>query len=161
MVPDTSFFIQHDDKLEDLDVAGLLHIREEPVHLVVPMVVIDELDSLKQSKDRQVRWRARHSLSVLDRILPHPTQAAELRPEDYTPLNTGGIPRGQVTVEVVVDARGHVRLPINDDEIVDQAVSIQVLAGRPVTLVTFDTGQSMRARVAGLRCLKIAQPSDS
>jgi hypothetical protein len=161
LVPDTSFFVHHSDKLEDVDFAGgILHIREEPVRLLVPMVVVDELDDLKQSKDKHLRWRARHTLAVLDRLLRNPTEAAELRPPDYTPLGSGGLPRGQVTIEVLVDARGHVRLPINDDEIVDQAVSVQVLAGCPVTLLTFDTGQSMRARAAGIRCIKIEQPAE-
>ncbi|WP_424534318.1 PIN domain-containing protein [Sphaerisporangium viridialbum] len=157
---DTSLFIHHPDKIEDWDLASLLHIREEPIYLLVPMVVVDELDGLKESKNSHVRWRARHSLTELDRLLPNPTQAAELRPEDYTPLNTGGIPRGQVSVEVVVDSRGHVRLPINDDEIVDQVVLIQALAGRPITLITFDTGQSMRARAAGIQTRKIPQPHE-
>ncbi|MFC0860938.1 PIN domain-containing protein [Sphaerimonospora cavernae] len=69
VVPDTSFFIHHDDKVEDLDLAGLLQLRDEPIHLLVPMVVVDELDDLKQSKDRHTRWRARHTLAVLDRLL--------------------------------------------------------------------------------------------
>lgn len=33
-----------------------------------------------------------------------------------------------------------------------------VLAGRPVTLVTFDTGQSTRARAAGLFVIKLKKP---
>ncbi|MEU6799274.1 PIN domain-containing protein [Nonomuraea wenchangensis] len=126
----------------------------------MPMVVIDELDQLKESKNRHVRWRARHSLAVLDRLLPHPTHPSILRPADFTPLNSGGIPRGEVTVEIILDPPGHSRLPIEDDEIVDQAATAQVLAGRSVTLVTFDTGQSMRARAAGLQCIKIEQPPE-
>lgn len=158
---DTSVFIHHDDKLENIDIREMLNLRGEAVHLLVPMVVIDELDDLKQSKDRRIRWRVRHSLAVLDRLLPHPMQAALLRAADYTSLDTGGIPHGEVTVEVVLDKPGRVRLPINDDEIVDQAVSAQALAGKPITLVTFDTGQSMRARAAGLRCIKVEQqPED-
>ncbi|MEU6712969.1 PIN domain-containing protein [Nonomuraea sp. NPDC046802] len=157
---DTSVFVHHAEKLENIDLGGILGSRHEPVHLLVPMVVIDELDKLKESKDRHARWRARHSLAVLDKLLTHPAQAARLRPADYTPQDSGGIPRGEVTVEVVLDPPGHARLPIEDDEIVDQAVTAQVLAGRPVTLVTFDTGQSMRARAAGLRCMKIEQPPE-
>ncbi|GAA4102725.1 PIN domain-containing protein [Nonomuraea soli] len=158
---DTTVFIHHEKKVEDLDLGGLLGSRHEPVHLLLPMVVIDELDKLKESKDRHIRWRARHSLAVLDKLLIQPAEAAILRSADFTPLDNGGIPRGEVTVEVVLDPPGHARLPIEDDEIVDRAVTAQVLAGRPVTLITFDTGQSMRARAAGIRCLKIEQlPED-
>jgi hypothetical protein len=46
VVPDTSFYITHPDKLEDLDLRPILHIREDPVHLLVPILVIDELDGL-------------------------------------------------------------------------------------------------------------------
>jgi hypothetical protein len=49
-------------------------------------------------------------------------------------------------------------LPINDDEFIDRVLAIQALAGRRVTLLTYDTGQSTRARAAGLRARKLTQP---
>ncbi|MGH3124112.1 MAG: hypothetical protein ACRDND_24260 [Streptosporangiaceae bacterium] len=52
-------------------------------------------------------------------------------------------------------------MPINDDEIIDRILVIQALAGREVTLVTYDTGQSTRARAAGLRVRKLNQPEKS
>ncbi|GAB3161006.1 PIN domain-containing protein [Microbispora hainanensis] len=157
VVPDTSMFIQHPDKIADMDLRRHLGIRQEPVHLLLPIIVIDELDSLKKSKSEHERWRARHTLQVLDDRLRNPSEPGELRPEDYTPLNNGGIPRGQVTVEIVFDSPGHTRLPIPDDEIVDAALRIEPLAGRRVMLITYDTSQSMRARAAGLSVVKIAQ----
>ena len=45
-------------------------------------------------------------------------------------------------------------MPINDDEIVDRCVACQPYAG-PVTVVTYDTGQSTRARSAGLKVRKL------
>jgi hypothetical protein len=158
MVPDTSFFIEHDQKMEEWDLAVVLTAREAPIHVLVPMVVVDELDSLKRSKDKDERWRARYSLAVIDRVLAAGSGSAQLRAEDFSPLNVGGIPRGRVTLEVLVDPSGHVRLPINDDEIVDRAVAVQPLTGGHVTLVTYDTGQSTRARIAGLAVVKLAMP---
>jgi hypothetical protein len=35
-----------------------------------------------------------------------------------------------------------------------RALAIQTLAGQPVTMITYDTGQSTRARAAGLRVKK-------
>jgi len=58
----------------------------------------------------------------------------------------GGIPRGEVTIELVFDPPGHARLPINADEIIDRILAIQPLAGREVTLLTHDTGQPTRAQ---------------
>lgn len=52
VVADTSLYIEHHEKLEELDFASLINVREEPIHVLIPIVVIDELDSLKQSKDR-------------------------------------------------------------------------------------------------------------
>jgi len=51
---------------------------------------------------------------------------------------------------VLFDLPGHVRLAINDDEIVDRALSVQILSGKDVTFLTYDTNQALRARHAGL-----------
>lgn len=51
---------------------------------------------------------------------------------------------GAVDVEILYDAQGHVRRPVNDDEIVDRTLAAGPLAGKAVTLVTFDTGQAFR-----------------
>jgi hypothetical protein len=160
VVADTSVYITHPDKLEEIDFAAVLGARELPIHLIVPVVVIDELDGLKQSKDGRTRGRARYTLAVLDRVSEYNPVAGLLRAEDFSALKTGGIPRGEVTVELLFDPPGHVRLPINDDEIIDRALAIEPLAGRPVTLLTYDTGQSTRARAAGLRVHKLAQPTE-
>jgi rRNA-processing protein FCF1 len=47
VVADTTVFCQA-DKLEVLDFGEILASRHEPVHLLVPIVVVDELDGLKQ-----------------------------------------------------------------------------------------------------------------
>jgi PIN domain len=159
VVPDTSLFIQHPQKVEELDLSEHLGLRGQGVHLLVPIAVVDELDGLKQHGDKQVRWRARHTLQVLDQVLPDPNGVGELRPAHFSPVFVGhGIPRGEVTVEIVTDPVGHARLPITDDEIIDRTLAFQVLAGQRVTMITYDTGQSTRARVAGLKVVKIPQP---
>jgi hypothetical protein len=60
-------------------------------------------------------------------------------------------------MELLFDSPGYVRLPINDDEIVDRAVAVQRMAERPVTMLTYDTGQSTRARNAGLEVVKLTE----
>lgn len=62
------------------------------------------------------------------------------------------------TIEIVFDPPGHVRLPIN--EIIDRILAIQPLADRPVMLVTYDTGQSTRARATGVDVKKLTRPDD-
>jgi len=66
-----------------------------------------------------------------------------------------------VTVEVVFDPPAHARLPSNDQELIDRAVAVATLAQKPVEFLTYDTGQGMRARAAGLTVPQLdPQPAD-
>jgi len=158
IVPDSSFYIEHKDKVEQADFALLVGGRGTAIHILVPIVVVDELDRLKETRDKMVRWRAGYTLAVMDRVFRNTTSPARLRAEDFSALDTGGIPRGEITIELLFDPPGHVRLPINDDEIIDRSLAIKPLADREITLLTYDTGQSMRARQAGLRVQKLSKP---
>ena len=84
------------------------------------------------------------------------TGPVRLRAGDVVP-GPDGLTRSEVTIELVFDPPGHVRLPINDDEIIDRALAIEPLADRKVTLLTYDTNQSMRARSAGLQVIKLSK----
>ena len=156
VVPDTSFYIHHKDKLEDADFGPLINVWQSEVTVLVPIVIVDELDRLKEAKDKWVRWRAGYTLAVLDRLFAESTGRARLRPGDVMP-GADGLTRSEVKIELVVDPPGHVRLPDNDDEIIDRTLAIEPLADRKVTLLTYDTGQSMRARHAGLKAVKLSK----
>ena len=61
----------------------LLQIWEDPVHLLVPIVVVDELDGLKnRGSGSKVKWRAGYTLAVLDRVFASSTRPVQLAPED-------------------------------------------------------------------------------
>jgi len=155
ILPDTSVYIEYKDKLADLDFGDLTGGDEFPLSrlvVLVPIVVIDELDRLKESKNDRVRWRATHTLGVIDSLFPRTDRAAPLRARDTRAF------QGPIVMELIFDPPGHIRLPIEDDEIVDRALSVGALAESPVTLVTFDTGQSLRARSAGLPVRKLTKP---
>ncbi|MFC0115667.1 PIN domain-containing protein [Kibdelosporangium aridum] len=139
---DTNVYLHGDDELEEVDFAGLLGLATPatPIRLFVPMAVVDELDNQKQSGKNDVRRRARRTTKVLHRVLgADPAEPQPLREGDLT-----------VRVELVPDPPGHVRLPHADDEIVDRLAAVRALAGRQVTLVTYDTGMAFRAGLAGL-----------
>jgi rRNA-processing protein FCF1 len=157
VMPDTSFYIQHSQKFEEADFASLLEVEwmDHQIHVLVPIVVVDELDRLKESKDRIARWRAGYTLAVLDRLFERRTGMAVLRKPEVAVANAQVAERGPVTVELLFDPPGHIRLPIADDEMIDRAVAVEPLAARKVTLLTYDTGQSMRARMAGLPVVKL------
>lgn len=158
-VADTSVYIESPDKLEDLDFRPLLKIWEAPVHVLVPIVIVDELNGLKdRGPTPHAKWRAGYTLGRMDRVFANGSGPERLRAEDFSALGKGGIPSGEVTMELVFDPPRHSRLPINDDEIIDRTLAISSLAGREVTLLTYDTSQSTRARNAGLRVEKLPKP---
>ncbi|MER5793333.1 PIN domain-containing protein [Streptomyces sp. NPDC001980] len=153
VVADSSFYIHHPDKLVDVDLHKVLGLPSgEHIRLLFPMVVVDELDALKEAGKQQARWRASYTLGLLDRTLSGSTFGILHRQEL---ASREGEVRGEVNMEIALDPPGHVRLPIEDDEIIDRAVAIQSLAARDVRLLTCDTGQHTRGRAAGLEVTKI------
>lgn len=158
VVADSSFYIHHPEKFEVVDLAKAVNFYDGPILLLIPMVVVDELDRLKEIKDNQVKWRSGHTLAVLDRLFQDGRDVARLRDPDQEQQKNTGVRRGQVDVEILFDPPAHVRLPIADDEIVDRAAAIMPLVGRDVTLLTYDTGQASRGRRAGLKVIKPSRP---
>ncbi|MFI6290018.1 PIN domain-containing protein [Nonomuraea sp. NPDC050790] len=154
VVADTSFFVQHTERLEEADFAPLIEARDyHDIHLLFPMVVVDELDNLKQHGKQHTRWRAGHTLAVLDRVLASSVWGVFREREAWFGKNRQETRR--ITMEIVLDPAGHTRLPIADDEIIDRAKAIEALAARPVTLLTYDTSQATRGRSADLRVVKL------
>ncbi|MFE4972648.1 PIN domain-containing protein [Kitasatospora sp. NPDC056651] len=161
VVFDTSVFIHHPKKLEELSFFPLTGKVFGPFRLIVPMVVIDELDRLKESGKTQTRWRARYSLAVLDRIFADNRRGkSSATLSSPSPASSASGPRlgDEVIVEIVSDSAHHIRLPNPDDEIVDRALAMEPLVGAHVTLITYDTGQASRARSAGLSFRKLDMP---
>lgn len=154
-VADTSFYIEHEDKIEGIDFAPLLNSAwlDKRVTLIVPVIILDELDGLKQRGPTQhAKWRASYTLGVFDRIFAKPGSQGILR------LPAADRTRGGVLADLLFDPPRHERLPVADDEVIDRALAAQGLAGTEVTLLTFDTSQAARARQAGLAVNKLARP---
>jgi hypothetical protein len=140
LVLDTCFYVEHPDELPDADLARLTAATTPgwAVHVLVPLLVVDELYRLK--RDSQARSRARTTLKTLDEVF---RSVSEDRPmgrlrDDSSP----GL--GPVTMELLFDPPDHERLPDNDAEIVDRALAVQILSGREVTMVTYDKSMALR-----------------
>ncbi|AJE87578.1 hypothetical protein SLNWT_7202 [Streptomyces albus] len=151
-VADSSFYLNSPSPLADTDLHKVMGLPgDEEIHLLFPIVVVDELDRLKESGRTHPRWRAGHTLGLLDAAITANTTGVLRR----TGPGEGQSVRGAITVEIVLDQAGHVRLPIADDEIIDRAATIQAIADREVRLLTCDTSQATRGRIAGLRVTKL------
>jgi hypothetical protein len=154
VVADTNVYLHHTNTFDHMDWNSLLdmYVRSfDDIRLVIPLLVIDELDRSKQGQ-RDVRSRARTTLATISHLL-------------------GGSPNGRATfgdpengprktVELFFDPAWHTRLPDNDDELIDRTLAIQALVGHRVRFVTGDTGAFFRARRAGLDVLQIPWASD-
>jgi len=151
-VVDTSVFIHHACKIREIDYAAAVGAGFDPVRLVLPRVVVDELDRLKESGNQAVRWRAGHTLGVLDELLRYPRSRATIRECDnfIAVSEAGGMPREKVTIEVFFDDPQHLRMDDPDDEIIDRALALQAFAGQLVRLLTMDTSMALRARMLEL-----------
>jgi len=126
-VADTSFYIEHEEKLEDIDLALLLNSAwlDKRAILIIPVIILDELDGLKQRGPTQhAKWRASYTLAVFDRVFAKPDSQGVLR----QPAADGT--RGGVLADLLFDPPRHERLPIPDDEIIDRALAAQGLTGQ-------------------------------
>jgi predicted ribonuclease YlaK len=65
----------------------------------------------------------------------------------------------RVTVEILLDNPSHVRLPVNDAEIIDRAVYLRSLfpESRRVILVSGDVSMQFRAEGAGLETRHVSR----
>ncbi|WP_415940366.1 PIN domain-containing protein [Streptomyces sp. 039-1] len=153
VVADSSFYIQNPVRLAAADLHQVLGLPPaDHIRLLFPIAVVDELDGLKESGKHRSRWRAGHTLGLLDGTLNGQTFGI-LRAADRA--GEPALWRGEVQMEIILDQPSHVRLPIEDDEIIDRALAIQALAARPVRLLTCDTGQHTRGCNAGLIVTKV------
>lgn len=147
LVPDTNIYLQHPDVFTDMDWRALLGIREyEWIQLVLPLLVIDELDRAKLGN---ARTKARVTLRAIDALFPDIQWPVPLP-------DSGG--HELMQAHLLLDDPGHVRLPRADSELVDRCSALAAIASRDVTLVTFDKGMAIRARVAHLAVKKLPDP---
>lgn len=141
LVPDTNIFI-HYRLFKDVpwnSIASSKHAR-----LVISMVVIDELDRLKEGVGivgKRAKTAIKHLRSLID---------------DNDPASNVFPVRQGVTWQYLEEPLNYSRRANNDDEIVRQCATIEAVTGQ-VTLITADLGMEIRARVSGVS--RVLMPS--
>jgi rRNA-processing protein FCF1 len=138
-----------------LDTNALLHytrfdqlpwsarLSREFVRLVIPLVVVDELDAKKYARREEFQQRARELLTLVDGYV------TASPPAGYSAIGAG------VTVEVLPDELGHIRMVTADQEILERCEFMQQVTGQPVTLITGDSGMRINAQARGIDVFKL------
>ncbi|MGH3280992.1 MAG: PIN domain-containing protein [Trebonia sp.] len=114
-------------------------LASEPVRLILPILVIEELDDLLHDRNGDRRQKARAATREL-------WQLHGARPTDPAPLPG----QADVTIEVLLDGDWHQRRPSNDAEIIDQALQVHELTGNATLLASCDLRMVYRAAAVGL-----------
>lgn len=152
-VPDTNVLLHHPAPFDQIDWPAVIG-STTGAHLIVPLLVVDELDRAKRASGttdardgrERVRTRARTTLRTFEDAFSDPAAVALVRPAG---------PNGPaVHAELLMDPPGHRRLPDPDSELVDRAAAARDLYGRDVTIVSYDTAMLLRARAARLPALR-------
>lgn len=131
-VLDTNILLEHEAP-SDVDWPAV--VGQPDVRLVVPIRVVEELDSIKYDRRPERSRKARSAVRLLDAALTMPGELATLREG--------------VTIEVA--PRRAERPPDADREVLDTCHELHQLSGRPVTLITADTAMRLRANGEGVQ----------
>lgn len=154
LVPDTNVLIAHAESAREADWRGIVHhyVRHfDTVRLLIPLVVIDELDKLKQHTNQKTRTGARVMLKLIHGLIGN-------RPESRPVLQEATQTSGRVTIEVLMESPEHIRLPRADDELIDVVARLRGMLGERTVFTTFDTGADLRAAVKGIKHVRLEHP---
>jgi hypothetical protein len=121
-----------------------------PIRLIVPILVVEELDNLLHDRDAARRKKARDARRVLMAV--HPGN----KPTEPEPL-PGMLPL--ITLEVLVDNDWRQRRANNDAEIVDQALDLHRITGLAL-LATCELQQYYRAGAVDLPAILVPRRDD-
>lgn len=127
-------------RLDYLDWSG--HVGE-PVRVMIPLRVVEEVDSKKYGDSKRLRAIARSLTPWIDGLFstgqPEPVRLRE-----------------GATIELLLADRPRFRPQDGDEEILDIAHDVRDFAGR-VSLLTADTGMRVRAQSEGLDVIAVPE----
>lgn len=151
VVADTNVHLHHPTEWDAIDwrtVVGWQNRSRAAVRLVLPMLVVDELDDAKMKNNNKIRTRARTTLKTI-------YGAFESDPAATWTIRPGDVDHAPVRVSLLEDEPSHRRLERADDELVDRALMLSDFVDHPVYFVSYDTGAALRARSAGLTVCRL------
>jgi hypothetical protein len=129
--------LMHFHRFDKVTWAEVLSVTGQ-VRIILPMLVIDELDTKKYTGSDRMSKRADLAIRVLREY------SADLGPGEFAELPDG------TTLEVFLDEPGHVRKANFDDELLARCTLLKRMIERRLTIVTGDFGMQLRADAHGL-----------
>jgi len=147
VVPDTNIFLRPDRSVPDIDWPVVMNSRVD-VRLIVPIIVIHELDRLKRQGNSSTAKSARAALRWLSEVLPPEPTARSIPWSASSPTTT---------VEVYVHD-GPSRPDDADSVIINVTKWLRLIANRATTLVTYDLGMRLRANSQNVPTKQLPDP---
>lgn len=155
------------EKIYILDTNVLLH---DPMaihafaehHVVIPMTVLEELDIIKDKKEKEVSREARIAINNIEKIVG---SASPKQIQNGVPISTQDKQKAVGTLSIYVDQRikNDDNIPYlnintqhaNDNRIINVALNLQMEnAGSKVCLVTKDINMRLKAKGSGLHIVE-------
>ena len=128
LVLDTNTII-HSRQIDEVDWHA--ETQSKQVRLILPLLVLDELDAKTYASSKQLAGRAEKRLRLLDRHLEQAVSGASQV-------------RDGVTLEILPDPADHRRHTDADYEILNRAEFVQQICGNNVRVVSADRGMRVR-----------------
>ena len=147
VIPDTNMFLKDGEPFDSLSWLDGPEFSDE-LRIVIPIVVIHELDRLKREGNNSARSMARASIRWLTEKFPAPGPGSRV---------ILGTERRAVTLEAYV-TEGPMRPHDPDGVIIAAARWLQIASERPTRLVTHDLGMRLRARLSGVEAVQLPDP---
>lgn len=144
LIPDTNIYLHQDVYFHELNWREIAATSDE-VRLLIPMAVMREIDKAKRAPgNKTVSFTNKEAIRDRARLASKRIRTSFDDPD--------GVPElaARVTMELLMDPRGHVAIEDSDSEIIDRALALQTMAGRKVSIVTTDGNMQFGAHVAGL-----------
>lgn len=139
-VLDTNVYL-HYELFDEIDWPGVLQVSGH-VRIILPMVVLRELDQQKNIGRKPANQQARRVLRRIQELIEGHGRG---------PVAVGE----QETIEVARDLPGHVPHPVADEELLDRVEAFEGRPGGELVIVTGDLSMRIRAGVRGLRTLMV------
>lgn len=139
-LPDTSVFMHYEFYDQ---IPWPAELAAERVRLVVPLLVVDELDDLS-FRSKPTSERASKVIKSLQKL------------RDSTPPTTPVPVRDNVDLQLLPDPPGHRRRSNNDDEIPTRAEYLAAFMGTErIRVITADAGMQFRATARDIPCIQL------